>query len=389
VVNDAQRIVRVVGTKHQKSNLFKTPLTLDQLKSQSTTEIKAIAEDLGNIDMDIVSSWGSIDLPDSVYKLRVKAVEEKSSDVSVESMDESKKPRFLDLPRWYLQNGFFGSGERNNAFLCLAATYKNIGFEKEHTYRLLKGVAEIQAKRNNVDRYSDKELWNNIVSVVYSNFWQGGQFSLKDEGSWLFQYAKKYNIKLEDTLVKPVSMFELGGASFAKYAESFYKTRIYTGLKDLDDAFPICAGSNVAIVGAASSGKTALSLNILRESNKQGAISVFASLDMSKSRLYEKMLYSVTGGKKSRDELYQAYIDGEGSKYDAMVKEVFPNTYVFSKSSPNVVELKNYIESVQDHTGKPVRLMMVDYFERLGSEKSDDTAASKDVAGGNQELVYI
>jgi hypothetical protein len=66
---------------------------------------------------------------------------------------------------------------------------------------------------------------------------------------------------------------------------------------------------------------------------------------------------------------------------------VFPNTYVFSKSSPTVDQLKNYIESVQDHTGKPVRLLMVDYFERLGSEKSDDTAASKDVAGGIQDLI--
>lgn len=387
VVNDAQRIVRVVGTKHQKSNLFKTPLTIDQLKVKSTIEIKSIAKDLDNIDMDIVSSWGSISLPEAVYNLRIKPVEEKKIDVLVDGIDESKKPRFLDMPRWYLQNGMFGSGERNNAFLCLAATYKNIGFEKEHTYRLLKGVAEIQANRNNVERYSDKEIWNNIVSVVYSNFWQGGQFSLKDEGSWLHQYAKKYNIKIEETFSKPVSMFELGGASFTRYAESFYKTRIYTGLKDLDEAFPICAGSNVAIVGSASSGKTALSLNILRESNKQDAISVFASLDMSKSRLYEKMLYSVTDGKLSRDELYQAYIDGSGSKYDNMVKEVFPNTYVFSKSSPTVEQLKNYLESVQDHTGKPVRLLMVDYFERLGSEKSDDTAASKDVAGGIQDLI--
>jgi hypothetical protein len=185
VVNDAQRIVRVVGTKHQKSNLFKTPLTIDQLKAKSTVEIKDIATDLGNIDMDIVSSWGSITLPEAVYSLRVKPVEEKRAEVLVDGIDESKKPRFLDMPRWYLQNGMFGSGERNNAFLCLAATYKNIGFEKEHTYRLLKGVAEIQANRNDVERYSDKEIWNNIVSVVYSNFWQGGQFSLKDEGSML------------------------------------------------------------------------------------------------------------------------------------------------------------------------------------------------------------
>ncbi len=387
VVNDPNRIVRVVGTKHPKSGLYKLPLTKDQLGTLDVENIKQLATSIDNVDVDILDKWTPVELaPDVIPAPKVK--ETPKIEVTSNGIDESRKPRFLDMPRWYLQNGFFKEGERNSAFLCLAATYKNLGFEKQHTYRLLKGVAEIQADRNNSDPYPHNELWNNIISLVYSDLWQGGQFSLKDENSWLFKYAQKYGIKIEETAsVKPMIMSELGGDSFARYAKSFYETRIYTGLKDLDEAFPICAGSNVAIVGAASSGKTALTLNILRESNKQNVISVFASLDMAKSRLYEKMLYSVTGGTKSRDEIYQAYINGEGHKYDAMVKEAFPNTFVFSKSSPTVDEVRKYIESVQDHTGNPVRLLMVDYFERLGSEKSDDTAASKDVAGHIQDLI--
>lgn len=149
----------------------------------------------------------------------------------------------------------------------------------------------------------------------------------------------------------------------------------------------MCAGSNIAIVGAASSGKTALSLNILKKMKETNAVSVFASLDMARSRLYEKLLYSVTNGERSREEIYQDYISGNGRKYDDAVKEQFPNTFIYSKSAPNVEDLKNYLLKVQDHTGKPVRLLMIDYFERLGSEKSDDTAASKDVAAGIQDLI--
>jgi hypothetical protein len=387
VTHDPQRIVRVMGTKHPKSGLYKFPLTVDQLVDLPIDKVKKKAESLDNIDQTIIDNWVEVEMPDSIYTLRTPTKKTTKVEVMTNDLDLSKKPRFLDTARWYLQNGYFGAGERNSALLCLAATYKNLGFEKAHNYRLLKGVAEIQATRNSVDRYSDSEIWNNIISVVYSDNWQGGQFSLKDENSWLYQYAKKYNIKTEDVTDKPVVMSELGGAAFTRYAKSFYETRIYTGLKEIDEAFPICAGSNVAIVGAASSGKTALSLNILRESNKQGLVSVFASLDMSKSRLYEKMLYSVTGGTLSRDQLYKAYINGDGEKYDKLVHEAFPNTYIFSKSSPTVDELKAYILQIQEHTGKPVRLLLVDYFERLGSEKSDDTAASKDVAGGIQDLI--
>lgn len=386
VVSDPNRIVRVVGTKHPKSGLYKKPLTLEQLKTLSIDEIKTAAKSIFDDDAALVNTWGRIKLPDSILNLS-KEIKVEKSPIQVSGIDLSKKPRFLDLPRWYLQNGFFGSGERHNAFLCLAATYKNLGFELDHTYRLLKGVAEIQAERNGVDRYSDKEIFI-IVKSVYDDSWNGGQFSLKDENSWLFQYAKKYNLKIEEGLEqKPMVMSELGGDSFARYAKSFYETRIYTGLDDLDEAFPICAGSNVAIVAAASAGKTTLALNMLKEMNKQNAVSVFASLDMSKSRLYEKMLYSVTNGKKSRDDLYQDYIAGKGKQYDEMVNRVYPNTYIFGKSSPTIQEVRRYIESVQDHTGKPVRLLMIDYFERLNSEKSDDTAASKDVAGGIQDLI--
>lgn len=726
VVSDSNRLIRLAGTKHSKTGLYKIPLSTDQLKTDTMDQIRKTAS---SNDVEAEFSIG-VSVPQVISALKSPKKEKDTVDLGlVAELDLKKKPKFLDTPRWYLQNGFFGSGERNNAFLCLAATYKNLGFEKEHTYRLLKGVAEIQAKRNNMDRFADVELWKNIIEVVYSEFWGGGQFSSKDENSWLYHYCKKYNIEVssED---KPLTMVELGGDSFTRYAKSFYETRIYTGLDSLDAAFPICAGSNVAIVGAASSGKclalntpirmfdgsvkmvqdivvgdklmgddsmartvlstckgrenmyeiqqasgmnytvneshilslkrnyfrkggaktkevvdisisdylkasgqfkknyrgfhvgvqysekkvnidpyfvglwlgdgqasgtrianidkdvisylsdlankygyklvnqikktskcpmwnitnvkgkpnlllnemrsynlldnkhipkdylinstevrlkllaglidsdgyydkksnkyeitfknevlaedtrllvrslgfrctknlvskycyykgekressyfrlyisgkdlsviptliprkkaevrpsridptintiavvpkgegdyygfeidgnrrflledytvthnTALSLNILKKMKDNGGISVFASLDMSKSRLYEKMLYSVTGGKVSRDQLYQDYLDGKGGKYDELVKEAFPNTYIFSKSAPTVDNMRDYIEKVQDHTGKPVRLLLTDYFERVGSERSDETAASKDVASGIQDLI--
>lgn len=731
VVNDPNRIVRVVGTKHPKSGLYKFPLSVDQLTSMSIVDIKLKAANLDNVDYKVMDKWNQVTLPESILSLKTAPEKKEPKKELVTDLDMTLKPKWLSEAKYALQEGHFLPGERNTAFMILASTYKNQGFNKEITYRLLKGVAEVQSRREGQDRYSDDELWNNVIRVVFDDNWKGGQYAY-DTTPLLQQVTARLNLKKPDEESKPLVFSELGGDNFKRYAKSFYETRIYTGLPNLDEAFPICAGSNVAIVGAASSGKclgkdtpirmfdgsvkmvqdvvvgdllmgddstprkvlstcsgqenlykviqssgmnyvvneshilslksnqdklrstlyevgkvidinvkdylkqgrqfkriyrgfharteyptkqihldpyfvglwlgdgkseatsifntdkeiinylqtlaesygydlinqitnenkcpqwnisntkgkpnlirdglrgyellnnkhipkqylindrvtrlkvlaglidsdghydskkhayevtfkneilakdlqmlcrslgfrctkrtkqtycfykgekqwgtyfrmyisgeslneipclllrkqaaihkpvtdstmnsikvefvgygdyygfeidgnrrflledytvthnTALSLNILKKMSETNSVSVFASLDMSRSRLYEKLLYSVTHGKKSREEIYNDYITGNGKKYDDLVKEAFPQTFIFAKSSPSIDELRNYINKVQDHTGKPVRLLLIDYFERLTSVKSDDTAASKDVASGIQDLI--
>lgn len=385
VVNDSQRIIRVIGTKHPGSGLYKIPLSLEQLSSLTVDDIKSLASSLDNIDEDVINNWIQINTPEEIKALGVKEETVKNKIEITDGLDLSRKPKFLTDAKYALQMGFFNPGERNEAFMILCATYKAQGFPKELTWRMLKGVAELQAKRTGQEEKDPNYLWKNIIEVVYSDTWRGATYSYENT-PLLQEVTKRLGLKVPKAET-PIVMSDLGGESFARYAKSFYETRIYTGLKPLDDAFPICAGSNVAIVGAASSGKTALSLNILSQMKETGAVSIFASLDMAKSRLYEKMLYKVTNGTKTREQIYNDYLEGRGAKYDELVKEAFPNTFIFSKSAPTVSELKNYIEKVQDYTGKPVRLLLTDYFERLGSDRSDETAASKDVAAGIQDLI--
>ena len=54
VVNDAQRIIRVVGTKHPVSGLYKIPLSVKQLSDQSVTQIKMIAANLESVDQSVM-----------------------------------------------------------------------------------------------------------------------------------------------------------------------------------------------------------------------------------------------------------------------------------------------------------------------------------------------
>src|SRR5690606_14931181 len=101
-----------------------------------------------------------------------------------EEINWSRKPKFLTNCRYALQEGMFEEGMRNEAFMCLAATYKNLGFQLDHVFRLLKGVAELQSKRSGSERYPDNELWNNVCMQVFGDTWNNGQYSCKQDG-WL------------------------------------------------------------------------------------------------------------------------------------------------------------------------------------------------------------
>jgi hypothetical protein len=126
-------------------------------------------------------------------------------------------------------------------------------------------------------------------------------------------------------------------------------------------------------------------LKILENTSKAGVISVFASLDMHRNRLFEKLLYRTTG--LSRGDLYAKIQAGEIEDITKKIKEDYANVWFYDRSSPTVSDIREYIEEVESETGKKVKLVMLDYFERVNSDKSEDTAASKDIAGQLQDLV--
>jgi len=397
-VYDVQRMFRAPFSLNKSTGLFKTPISKHQLFNASLDEIKEQSKNILDSSINIVESYnysapllGGKDLLEPPAPVKPPKIAEIEI-IGEDRPDFTQKTKELTEAKYALQMGFFEDGERNEAFEILAATYKYLGYPKEFAHRMLKATDELYVKRmQNKGIHKElkpkKAIWTENINHVYGPLYKGGTYSEKDN-ELLQKTIQRYNIKQrESTHLDPTGIFDLGGDTFKKYAQSFYESRIYTGLKDLDEAFPICAGSNIGIVGASGAGKTSVTLGILHEMKKTNAPSVFASLDMSRSRLYEKLLYKVTQGKYDRDFLYKEYLNGNGAKYDAMVKEEYPNVFIYSKSAANVHEIGDYIKNVEQHTGKAVRLLMIDYFERLGSSKSDDTAASKEVAMGIQDLI--
>jgi hypothetical protein len=384
VVNEPNRIIRIPNTKHQETQLYKIPLELYDLDEKTIPQIKEMAKTPKGFEQVKTNT----EIPQNLQTYYTAKKKESPSTTKIDNHD--LKSVLLNRPsqwkpwKWALLQGFFGEGERHTALVVLAATCRGMGMDKNTTYYMCKAALKKQAERTGKDEFDKVELWENIIEKsVFSPNWQGGQFS-PENNEWLADYCKRNEIEWENTQadIKSISEIETDFAHFVKHIE---ENTIKTGIRTLDEYLPITIGMNLGVVGAASSGKTAMALMMLKNTSKAGIVSVFASLDMHRNRLFEKLLYKETG--LDRKELYAEFNAGRGHELTASIKEDFKNVYFYDRSCPSVEDVKNYIKQVEDATGKKVKLVMVDYFERLNSDKSEDTAASKDVAGSLQDLI--
>ena len=382
VVKDPNRIVRVQNTKHQKSGLYKIPLTPEELIDLSMDSIREVAAKPRNTSRKITTAK----LPDSLLNLKPKEVkvQEIKKDLSfdISEIDMTQRPRGMDEARWLLSNGFFRTGERNPAFLCLAATYKNFGYPIEVTRGILDGVALLQSTRTGEDTFPDKEM-DLILKQVYGPNWKGGMFTTKDPTNWLYKYAVKMGISIQEE-AGPRTLMDIEG-DFSAFIRDIEKNTLKTGLAKLDHVMPITVGSNIGVVAAAGAGKTAFALNVLKHNSEEGILTVFASLDMHRNRLFEKVLYNLTG--ISREDLYTKFRNGEAKELLDMVRKHYGNVYFYDKASATVSDIKRYVQEVEAKTGQKVKMVLIDYFERVNSDVNDDTAASKKIAGEIQDMI--
>jgi hypothetical protein len=401
---DSNQVLRVPLTQNEKSGLFCIPITYDELTMLPLESIRKEAETTDNFDSESVRSHMQAAMfPKTLLELKAPELElpttvgesyDDDGKWHPETLDFTRKPAHLDNARFLLMNGYFrGSessdqGERSNAFLCLGATFKNLGYPLDASFGLLQGIAQLQSKRTGDTLFSDRELNSNILKQVYSSSWRGGQFSIFDEGSWLYKYAKKMNVLEEQIESTPIVAFVDSGNEFSKYIKSFKSNSLKFNLPKLDKQFPMPAGTNVGIIGAASSGKTLVALKLLSNASKSGMLCIFASLDMSKSRMFEKVLYFITEGRYTREELFDMWEDREGQKkLKKLMEEAFGNVYMYNKSAPTIKNIREYVNEVEIKTGKEAELLMIDYFERVSSEYTDDTKSSKMVASEIQDIV--
>jgi KaiC/GvpD/RAD55 family RecA-like ATPase len=386
-IYNASRIFRLPYTKHPKTGLYKLPITVGQLSELNMDQIKAMAKDLDNA-ADPANA--EVTLPETLLDIfqpekEVKPVydgEELSQDFK--TLDFSTCHKSMPKCKFSLLNGFFKPGNRNHALMALAAHYKSHGTPKEVTYRILKGAAELQARRFNQEPYENDKIWNEIVKVVYSPTWKGAVYSCKDQ-EWLKEVCPNdgmCNSKQRDSVTDVTEM----AASFTDFSTNLEKNLIKTGLKSLDDKLMLLTSTSVGLLGAPGSGKTSLALKILANAKESGSCGLFCSLDMGKPIVFAKMAMSVSGlndralidvfknNPKKREEISRA------------VKEKYGSFPISFRSGQSVQDVKELVIDQQEKRGEKIKLVVLDYLELIGGPYSDATANSAYISAQLKDL---
>jgi replicative DNA helicase len=371
-IRNASRIFRIPFTKHEKSGLYKIPISVAQLSELSVEQIKELATDPSNATQEWVIS--PVQLPNNLLELAKKVEEKTKTDLDPIGVPFQRKLKILPACKEAILQGFFPPGNRSNALIALAAGLKNAGFEKEVTYRMLKGAAELQSKRYKQEPFAKEEIWNNIINVVYGPNWQGATYACRDH-EFLQEICKvtgQHQCKLKEK--EDIISFKQLADKFKHFATNIEKNRIYTGISELDKRIMLTTSMPIGLLGGPGSGKSSISFDILSNTSKAGVRSMFFSLDMGWPLVYAKMVSRVSG--INFEEVIETYKNDSEAyvKYDKMIEEEFPKVDLCFKSGLTVDDIKNIIIKQNEISQDKVKLVVVDYLELLQGPYSDATA---------------
>lgn len=384
VVCDPSRVFRIVGTKHNRSGLYKIPLSVNQLAELTIPAIRLLASSLDNIDQSIGEDWHRITLPDSILHLKDKKKEEAFTETEVGKLNIKDKPHWLTPAMYALQEGFFIESQRSNSLIILAARYRHQGFNKAIAYRMLKGVCETQALRNNVERFSDSDLYNTVVEVVYSPSWNGGQYA-KDH-PFLVDIAKGLGLDTKDEDTNTVIEISDIKKEFLDYAQNFEQNIVTTGIHELDRNVMFLTSTHNGLLGQPGSGKTSIAIQWLEHISSINSSALFYSLDMAKPIIYANMIKRVKAlGFKEAMKLFK---DGgrDANIIAEQVEQKFKNVKFSFKTGSSPASIKDDMKRHEDITQIKTKLLIIDYLECLAGPYTDSTANTGFISNQMKDL---
>lgn len=382
-VYDPSRIFRVPGTKHQKSGLYKIPLTYNQLYLSTIPQIKKLASSLDNIKDDF--EWEVASPKEELFEM---PQQREIKNVEVDELDFSKKPSQWKNCKWALLQGNFSEGQRHNALMVIAATCRGLGYDKDTTYYMCKSALKKQAARTGQNEFPKEELYTNIIEQsVFTDNWEGGQYSCQKPG-WLQTYCSQlgqHTCKVEKEEPPIIKIDDMGGL-FSNYAQNFEQNIIKTGITKLDQNATICASTLNGLLGQPGAGKTSMSLQYLLNTSINNIHSTFFSLDMGMPIVYAKMVQKLTG--LNFKEVMRIFKEDpkQAIELSQKLKELYKNVGFNFKSGLTVPDLKQTVIEQEQQKGEKVKLVVIDYLECLAGPYSDQTANTGFIANQLKDL---
>lgn len=386
-VYNASRIFRLDYTKHASTGLYKTPITYSQLKTLNVEKIKKLAQQKRNPQL----SKNEITLPETIKNL--KKLESKKVEVELKidsEIDFSQKPTFLSKAKFILHKGHIPKGYGNYGMMILASTYKKAGLDKVDAFNMLLSVNDKRTMIYGEEfRREESDIKTQVIDVVYGPTWNGGTYNEK-ENELLASINEKYNIAEQN--VKKTKKIGDVKERFKKFITNINKNIIKTGIKTFDKNVMLMTGQLVGVLGSPGSGKTSLVTTIIENLSRNGTNVLFESLDMHDNMMMIRMLQKVSGidmDKKIRkmikddpsyDSRYNMFSDFEVQDAFKKMEETYKNVdFCFDRGS-SVDIIEQHILETKERVGDNLKLVVVDYLEKVPSEYSDPTASTGLVA---------
>lgn len=382
-IRDNARLFRFPLTKHPETSKYKIPLTEDQLNNWTMDQIKEMASYV-NVDFDllqpmvmnpektIIPAKAKLPVKKSIKKVEIDM--QKQTD----RPDMSKKPKHLTAPKFALQEGYFEEGERNEACMILASTYKYLGYNQEHTYNIIKATLRMRCHRLGLPEYDKKELWTTIIQPIYAPTWKGGTFT--EEDGLLKRTIERYDLDKIDIYDAGLVSLTSIADQYRDFATNIAANTIKLGIEQIDQKLRITTSMLVAFLAAPSAGKSSVSFGILNTVSKTGEKSLFFSMDMSIPQVYQRLIQRHTG--HHSDLIVQNYEKGNQlaiENYDGILAKEYPNVKFSFKSGLTTDQIRATIVQEQQSTGVMPKLVILDYLECISAGGIADSTQSKAV----------
>jgi hypothetical protein len=379
---DSAQLLRIPGTRHPGSGLYKMQLTLENLYSESMKDIQEAAKEAREDE----SNKSPVTPHPDFWELPKK--KESTVAAAEYKLDLSRKPKDWRNCKWSLLQGNFKEGERDAAMMVIAATCRGLRYDQETTYYMCKSALKRSHKMHGEGEFTKQELWDKVIKQVFiDDGWKGGQYSCKTD-PWMHEYCKnlgEFACKDHEDEPPVVSLDDMG-KHFSAYASGFEHNVIKTGLDELDEHCTLCASTLNGLLGQPGAGKTTVAINYLHNTSLANIPSMFFSLDMGLPIVYAKLVQKYTGTDfKSVMALFRDDPMKAG-KIAEKIKEEYKNVGFNFQSGVTIADMREAIIAQQDRISNSVKLVVIDYLECIAGPYGDATANTGFVANQLKDL---
>jgi replicative DNA helicase len=385
-IYNANRIIRIEGSVHPKTQLRKTELTFKELQTLSIGDIKDLAKD----EYDYLKP-SKIEPIESFMKLTESVIKkDKAENIeTTETLDYLSNPYKLQPWKLALSQGFFPNGNRSNSLMILGATLKNKGLLKEQCYYALKAAADLQSDRYGKDKFKKEEIWEKVIEQIYKATWNNGSYSEDHFPTQLQAYFEELGIPRKEyaEIASDVVSIDDKFDDFVNYATNIDEHTMTFGIPSLDNALKVRKGHLIGLLAGPGIGKTSFAITFLNNCSKQGSKCFFGSYDMYSLNVYQKLIQRHTG--YTEDEMFQFFKDKDKKKIEefrGILNTEYENVSFCFKSGQSISDLKKSIEMKEEEMGEKMGLVVIDYLELVQVDVADATAKSLEAVNGLREI---